>query len=219
MKTILIIGAFGHGKSSTGNKLLERDVFNVGKSRNIITKDVSIETSEKYSVVDCPGFGELEEKKLFFLTFPRHKTALENICPIDGIVLVLKFDKDNCFSFSNTARQFMSAFDQEGLKSLMLLCIQGNEEIRFGNDKFREILLESSGYKYLVEQNNGAPIPFCLWDNFRPYQRQMENFEECLTRLLRFEKINMSYSFKLMSKELRILELEEQLIRNRPNNQ
>lgn len=211
MKNLLIIGAFGHGKSTTGNKLLEKDMFNVGRSRNSITIDVKIESSAKYTIADCPGFGDLEERKLFFEKFPQQKIALENICPIDGIVLVLKFDRDNCFSFLNTARQVVSAFDQEGLKSLMLLCIQGNEEIRFANDEFKRILLESNGYKYLVEQNNGSPIPFCLWDNFKPYQWQMENFEECLVKLATFEQIKMSYSFKLNSKELKILELEERL--------
>ena len=91
----------------------------------------------------------------------------------------------------------MSAFDQEGLKSLMLLCIQGNEEIRFANDEFKRILLESNGYKYLVEQNNGSPIPFCLWDNFKPYEMQNKNFEECLELLIPFEKNKLYNSFEI----------------------
>lgn len=158
---------------------------------------VQIGCSAKYCVTDCSGYGEsnIFNQNLNFLT---PGTALENICPIDGIVLVLKFDRDNCFSFLNTARQVVSAFDQEGLKSLMLLCIQGNEEIRFANDEFKRILLESNGYKYLVEQNNGSPIPFCLWDNFKPSnQRQMENFEECLELLIPFEKNKLHNSFEI----------------------
>ena len=192
MKNLLIIGAFGHGKSSTGNKLLENDIFNVHRLRNMI--GVQIGCSSKYCVADCSGFGE---SNIFNQNFLTPGTVLENICPIDGIVLVLKFNRDNCFSFLNTARQVVSAFDQEGLKSLMLLCIQGNEEIRFANDEFKRILLESNGYKYLVEQNNGSPIPFCLWDNFKPYEMQNKNFEECLELLIPFEKNKLYNSFEI----------------------
>ena len=86
MKNLLIIGAFGHGKSSTGNKLLENDIFNVHRLRNMI--GVQIGCSSKYFVADCSGFGE---SNIFNQTFLTPGTVLENICPIDGIVLVLNF--------------------------------------------------------------------------------------------------------------------------------
>ena len=161
--------------------------------------------------MDCPGFENLTKKKLFYKNFIEHRTALENVGSIDAIVLVVMFDKDNCSNFLNTAQQFVSVFHQEAIKSLMLLCIQGNEEHIFATNKFRSIILESKGYKYLVEQNNELPIPICLWDNKNPYQGQTEKFDECLERLTAFKQINMVYTFELISKELKISDLEDQL--------
>ena len=63
---LLIVGTMGNGKSTTGNTILERNVFKTGIIIGRITDNIQFAESSQYKITDTPGFGELGEELLFF---------------------------------------------------------------------------------------------------------------------------------------------------------
>ena len=203
MKKYMLVGAMGAGKSSTGNKLLEKDVFDVGDEFGRVTTEISIQPSDngELCILDCPGFGDLDVDLLNIIQ--SSKARLINESPLDGFFLVVKFNQDDSLQFSHAAKQFHEIFGTNGLKSLVLLCIQGSPKRRYSQGKFQSILYNTDGYKYLKSNNNNQDIPYCLWDNYREYFNQTDTFKGCLARIQPFEKNNMINAFDLIAANLR----------------
>ena len=151
-------------------------------------------------IVDCPGFGD--DDTIFEKSLLENKNMLLQEAPIDGFVLVIKFDKDKCRSFYNVAEHFYKSFGAEGIKSVMLLCIQGNEAMIYENDEFKEILFRSDGYVYLKEKNAGADVQYCLWDNFSEYPRQKIKFQECLNNLQPYTELHFRMAFNMIENKM-----------------
>ena len=70
--------------------------------------------------------------------------------PLDAFVLVIKFDQKESKGFFGAAKQFVRYFGRIGIKSLMIICIQANDALILSTDEFREVLLRTDGYTYLV---------------------------------------------------------------------
>jgi translation elongation factor EF-1alpha len=204
MKTILLIGRIGNGKSTTGNKLLRKDAFTRGSRMDPITKQVQFEVSAdgQLTIFDCPGFGDVNDQLLFLEAFKKSKQALDSNSPVDGIILVVKFDKDQSNGLTGAAKEFLSAFGSLSIKSLMLLCIQGNTELIYSQGEFRDVLYNSEGYKFLKAKNNNNDIPYCLWDNFNEYFEQNQNFNRAISGLDSLDSVRFSYIFDFVDKEI-----------------
>ena len=204
MKTFLLIGRIGNGKSTTGNKLLHKDVFTRGSRMDPITKQVQCEISadNELMIFDCPGFGDVNDQLLFLEAFKNSKSALDSVPQVEGIILVVKFDKDQSNGFTGAAKEFLSAFSSRSIMSLMLLCIQGNNELIYSQREFEGILYNSEGYKFLKAKNNNIDIPFCLWDNFNEYFEQNLNFNRAIAQLQPLDGIALPFVFDFVDKEI-----------------
>ena len=73
---LFIVGSMGSGKSTLGNKLIGSNVFTSGTQIESVTCEIQKAVSEKYVIIDCPGFGDNNEKKLFFEQVLRRKYRL-----------------------------------------------------------------------------------------------------------------------------------------------
>lgn len=148
-RKFFLLGPTGSGKSSTGNKLTRRNNFTVGNKRDRVTAEVRIQNDQNGLIVgDFPGFGvDINNDDIFLETFLQHRSEFESILPIDALILIIKFDKETGNGFLRAAKQFVKLFGSVSIRSLMLLCIQGNEELIFSNDDFDFVVRNSDGYR------------------------------------------------------------------------
>ncbi len=202
-KKLVLIGQVGNGKSSTGNKLCDEEVFSIGNDINRVTTQIDKAYCTDYIIFDCPGFGDPENETFFLTTFLKRKTEFLQLTPIDAFILVIKFDTDKSSSFLDAVQQFMNAFGITGLKSLMILCIQSNDKLIYGKDKFENIILNSDGYLHLLEKNENKNVPYCLWDNLKEYKNQKNCFIENLNKLSAFTSDDMKNAFYTIEKEIK----------------
>ena len=93
LKKLLLAGTIGYGKSTTGNKLLIKNKFNCGAGVHRETIKLQHGKSDIYEITDCPGFGEVTDRNLFFNQILEHKTDLINRSPFNALILVIKFKK------------------------------------------------------------------------------------------------------------------------------
>jgi len=191
-KKFIILGLMGYGKSTTGNKLCGDQFFTVGNDINRITTSIKFQKTKKsnvdLTVVDCPGFGDPTDETIFFHEFLKRKESFIESVPIDAFILVIKFNENVYNSFLESAKHYVDAFGTEGIKSLMILYIQGSEKLRYSKDEFKDIILKSDGYLFLVNRNENSNVPYCLWDNFVEYTDQEKNFNECANKLIPFTR-------------------------------
>ena len=54
-------------------------------------------------------------------------------------------------------------------------------------------MYSSDGYRHLLDKNFNVPIPYCLWDNFKPYLNQEEKLISGLNRLELFTMVKFNY--------------------------
>ena len=199
MKNLLLVGNIGSGKSSFGNRLLGSYVF----KNAYFQKGESI----KYKIIESVGFGGLN----FFKEYLKFKNTIIECGAINAFVLVVKFEEKEATSFLSSVKDFYLAFGDAGLKSLMLVCIQGSNRLIMSNSDFKQCLFASDGYKFLIEKK-GEHIPYCLWDNLNPhrYPSQQEDFDNCLFHLHPYDIKSIHFSFQLIEKEIEIMELKQQ---------
>ena len=170
-----------------------------GFVKNKIVPKVNIEkTTNGLRVVNCYGF---DGSKLFLKEFLSHKEEILALAPIDALVLIVDFNTDESKEFLNLAQRFVCLFGYEAIKSLMLLCIQDDDKIRNGFEKFEESITKSEGYQHLKSENEQIDIPYCLWHNIRPYYNQAENFINCFKKLQKFSKPIIECSLELMERD------------------
>ena len=218
LKKLLLVGTLGYGKSSAANILLNDHIFSVGSVTRSVTKNLQHAKSNQYEITDCPGFGDVNDKKLFFNQILDHKTGLINRSPFSALILIIKFEGDenggiSSQGFRNSAIDFVDAFGDKGLESLMLLCIQTN--LKLGRDEFDSKLKLTPGYTYLSDQKQAASlpnndIPYVLWDNLIPYPKQFEKFTECLNSIPEFSKESMTTAFQFIKRKLDSLNSQPQ---------
>jgi hypothetical protein len=127
---------------------------------------------------------------------------LSEICPIDALVLVLKFEINECYGFKQAAVQFTKLFGTQSLKSLVILCIQSSAVIHYSDKQFDEMFKEQYYYKYLKEKNGNSDIPYCLWNNISPYPNQDNNLSNCLESRTQITSQDMNYFFDFIQNYL-----------------
>ena len=204
-KKLLLIGPIGSGKSSTGNFLLEDEHFLTGNRLTRVTREAKIRKHENGLMIgDLPGFDDINDD-VFLKSFLEASNQLIAGLPFDALILIIMFDRDKGRAFDGVdgcARQLTRLFGTLASQSLVILCIQGDPYTRYSNDEFGIIMRNSDGYRYLVERNKGREIPFCLWDNTRPYNRQITNLIMCLENRRQITSVDLSYMFDMMRNEL-----------------
>ena len=188
MSKFLIVGMIGAGKSSTGNTLIGANAFTRGLDLNAITRQCSHAISKDQSmlIIDTPGFGDLRDRNLFLTALKNYETQIQNLLPLNGLLLVVKFIGNKSESFERSVEYFIEAFESSSLKSLMLICIQAG--VKYDDEQFKGILFNSNGYKYLKSKNNGQDIQYCLWDNLEPYAEQIQSFNERIKYLTQIDR-------------------------------
>jgi hypothetical protein len=127
---------------------------------------------------------------------------LREICPIDALVLVLKFEINECHGFKQAAVQFTKLFGTQSLKSLVILCIQSSAKSHYSDSQFDEMFKEQYYYKYLKEKNGNSDIPYCLWNNFTPYPNQDNNLSNCLESRKQITSQDMYFIFDFIQNYL-----------------
>ena len=149
------------------------------------------------------GIGDPVDDTIFPKKILEQKSDLAKLLPIDAFALVVKFDRDQCPSFNITAKQFCDLFGTESIKSLIIICIQGNNKRIYSDTEFRSIFYETEAYKYLLLKNRDTRIPYCLWDNLRPYDGQETKLLDCLTNLEPFTDTKFNYMCNMLENYLK----------------
>jgi hypothetical protein len=140
--------------------------------------------------------------EVFERQFLDQRIKLRAICPIDALVLVLKFDIDRCDGFKQAAEQFIKLFGFPSLQSLVILCIQSSAESHYSDKQFDKMLRAQCYYKYLKENNDNSDIPYCLWNNISPYPNQNNNLLNCLEYCKQITSLDMDYIFNFIQNDL-----------------
>ena len=210
-KKLVLIGPVGYGKSTTGCTLLrKRDAFTKGSDINRITLQFQAHNGNGLHVIDCPGIADPSNDTIFQKNFLDNKEHLFRILPIDAFILVIKFDKDQSIGFNLAAQEYFRYFGRVGIKSLLILCIQGNQKKIYSETEFRRIFFNTDGYKFLVGKNNKEAIPFCLWDNFSSayYDMQQNELLSEVAKLQKIDRIKLEFFVDLVENDIgRINEL------------
>jgi hypothetical protein len=205
-KIIFLIGPIGYGKSTTGCTLLrKRNAFTSGSDIQRVTGVLRSQVGTNgMLVIDSPGVGDASDDTVFQEQFLKNKNYLLNILPIDAFILIIKFDENQSGGFFLAAQQYFRYFGRMGIKSLMILCIQGNPKRIYSNEDFRKIFLTTDGYKFLLEKNDGIEIPYCLWDNFNSayYNDQEEEFRNKLNNLQKIDQIRFQYICDMLENDI-----------------
>ena len=206
-KRLLLIGNLGHGKSTTGNFLLKRSFFTRGDISDRVTNDIKTCTSNGYTITDTPGFGDLNDKHLFYTKMIEFKKHVLEQSPFDALILVVKFDfwsveaEIDSASFNKSIDNFEEAFGPEGFKSLILICIQN--KLHHNETDFDLKLKSSEGFKKLKKLNSNFDIPYVLWDNFEPEPDQLDRLDHCLHYNVKFTRNSMEHAIVLIGRFLK----------------
>ena len=194
MEKALVVGSVSNGKTSFTNSCAKDSFFTTGKCDTGITKKFQSVTLNEImlKLIDSPPFGPDEEMTLNFLKnlkkifldltyFDQYKNEL----PFNKLILVNKFEKifeeEN---FLKTAEIFYRIFGFEGLNNLIIVCIQPDPNLRYGNNDFEVFFKNTNAYKFLLEKNNQKQIKYCNWDNYyAAFSKQYDNLEILLTEL------------------------------------
>ena len=171
---LIFVGPMGYGKSSTANKILAKNCFTSANAAGRVTNIVQIAENKNTVIADCPGFGDNVSDKTFHGAYLDAASTLYCMCPIDAIVLVIKFNDAESMAFLNAAKDVHKFFGTPAFRSLIILCIQAGS-YRYSDNDFHRVLIKTAGYKYLKAYNYDDDIPYVLWDNFDPYEDQLEN--------------------------------------------
>ena len=95
--SLIFVGPAGDGKSSTANKIAEKNLFSTGNRYETVTLTVSVEkvmdddVFGEMSLCDCPPFGDCANPKLFLSEFMAEKNVFLDLAPISAFVMVIKF--------------------------------------------------------------------------------------------------------------------------------
>jgi predicted GTPase len=200
---ILFLGPMGHGKSTTANKISNSNSFTTGVDDRSVTQFIRIKSHQNTIAIDCPGFGDPTNEQLFMRQFLTKRAELLANAPINAFVLVIAFDRNVSAAFLDSAKQFVRCFGTEGIKSLLILCIQKNPARRYSDDEFQDIFVNSEGARFLFRKNNSQNLNMCLWENIHgEYPSQREKFFSIVNALPKFTDLHMKYAFDMIENQL-----------------
>lgn len=196
---LLVIGPMGHGKSSTGNKILKGNYFTKGKSVGRVTESVQMAEANGIKIVDCPGFGDKDI--VFHDSYKTMKAELERMCPFNAIVMMIKFNNRESLQFLRAAEDFIKFFGGPAIECLVIACIQTGE-IKYSDAAFQTILYNNEGYRLLLGRNNNTHLHYLLWDNKEPYSNQHDTMISKINQALFFDRQMMKYLYDHIESDL-----------------
>lgn len=112
----------------------------------------------KFKLADCPGFGDRDN--VFYDSYRTMRVELERMCPLNAILLVIKFVNTESIQFLEAANNFLRFFGSQAIKCLVIVCIQTGDII-YNDEQFRDILYNNEGYRCLFEENNNTHLHYC----------------------------------------------------------
>ena len=149
MKTYILVGGVGSGKSRFGNYLLNRHAFSFGYDKNGVTKNIQIETSKEYvQIIDTPGFNE--DFVQYIKQILNLKYFLNHFSKIDAIILVKKFNLNDGLQLTRLEQNLIDLIKQNGLiKSLMFIFNDQAQNSSIDKETFLEKLNNYEVYRSL----------------------------------------------------------------------
>jgi GTP-binding protein EngB required for normal cell division len=149
MKTYILVGGIGSGKSTIGNYLLNRYAFSCGYDKNGVTKKIQIETSrENVQIIDTPGFNE--DFVQYIKQILNLQYFLKQFSKIDAIILVKKFNLNDGLHLTQLEQNLIDLIKQNGLiKSLMFIFNDQAQNSSVDRETFRKKLNNYELYRSL----------------------------------------------------------------------
>lgn len=191
-KNYVLVSSTGSGKSTTGNKLVDKKVFKESDEFISCTSDISYYESHrlKSRIIDVIGFDDnrIEEKQVEnilgkltenVVSWTGHTTN-----QIDGFILVQKANP-RMSTFKNDIEKMKDLFGAISLKSTVVIAIETTNQ-RMSDEKFYEQISKMEEIIKQLEEGKGKKFGedwIIRWDNFLPHENQEEKLFNSLKKV------------------------------------